>query len=260
MKSSLPCAVQYGSLCLLIMCLSQASATGADPGSRERAFVRALELFDNAKTPDDYRAAARELQTIVDDGFESGAVYYNLGNAFYRAGDYGRAIINYRKAKPYRPRDTYLEANLQQALAAAPGKLTPPAIPWWNHVLFWSEWLSFPAKVRITAVGIMLAAVCVLLANLLQRSVLYLLAAALLIGSGLIGLDMVLSDPGRSRRAVIVAETTARKGTGKDYEPAFDQPLRDGAEFTVLNQTADWTLGHFEGIGDGWVRNEFVAR
>ncbi len=63
-----------------------------------------------------------------------------------------------------------------------------------------------------------------------------------------------------AHRAVIVGETTARKGTGNSYEAAFDQPLRDGAEFRVLSQTADWTFGHFEGIGDGWVRNEFVAR
>jgi len=260
MKSPLLSTAGYGLLFLLIMGLIQGSAAAADPGSRERAFVRALELFDNAKAPDDYRAAARELQTIVDDGFENGAVYYNLGNAFYRAGDYGRAIVSYRKAKPYRPRDTYLEANLQQALAAAPGKLTPPATPWWNHVLFWSDWLSFPAKVRLTAVGMIAAAACVLLAVLFRRGVLFLLAAVLLTGCVLAGIDAGLNAPGRSRRAVIIAETIARKGTGKDYEPAFDQPLRDGAEFTILNETADWTLGHFEGIGDGWVRNEFVAR
>ena len=63
-----------------------------------------------------------------------------------------------------------------------------------------------------------------------------------------------------SQRAVITIETIARKGTGNSYEPAFDQPLRDGAEFQVLQVSSDWTLGRFEGIGDGWVRNDSVAR
>jgi hypothetical protein len=63
-----------------------------------------------------------------------------------------------------------------------------------------------------------------------------------------------------SRRAVVTGETIARKGIGKDYEPAFDQPLKDGAEFTILAESGDWIFGHFHGIGDGWLRSEFVAR
>ncbi len=75
-----------------------------------------------------------------------------------------------------------------------------------------------------------------------------------------LGLDTAINNPDSANRAVIIGETLARKGIGKDYEPAFDQPLRDGAEFSILSQTNDWTFGHFEGIGDGWVRNDFVAR
>ena len=92
----------------------------AEAGQRERSFVRALELFDTAKSAADYRESADLLESIVADGYRNGAVYYNLGNAYFRAGEYGRAILNYRKAKPYRPRDPYLSANLAQALAVAP--------------------------------------------------------------------------------------------------------------------------------------------
>ena len=83
----------------------------------------ALEVFDAAKTPADYRESADLLESLLADGFRNGAVYYNLGNAYFRAGEYGRAIAAYRKAKPYRPRDPYLEANLRQALSVAPGRL-----------------------------------------------------------------------------------------------------------------------------------------
>lgn len=245
---------------LLLFCMSIPSAMAAESRKIERTFVQALELFDSAKTPDDYRVAASKLESIVAEGVRSGAVYYNLGNAYYRAGEYGRAILNYRKAKPYRPRDTYLEANLQQALAAAPGRLAQPATPWWSHVLFWNEWFSFPMKVQLTGFGFMMVAAFVLAGILLRRPRLHLIAGVFLLFGAAIGLDASLSDPESSARAVITAETIARKGTGNDYEPAFDQPLRDGAEFTILNQTPDWTFGHFEGIGDGWVRNEFVAK
>lgn len=247
-------------LCLILLCLVPRAGFAADPGSHERAFLRALELFDSAKSPDDYRTSARELESIVADGVRSGAVYYNLGNAYYRAGDYGRAILNYRKAQPYRPRDTYLEANLQQALTSAPGRLAEQPAPWWSHVLFWTEWISYPDKVRLSGLAMLLAAVFVVTAVILRRPRIHFVAAALGCVSVIVGMDAFLSNPESIHRAVITGETIARKGTGKDYEPAFDQPLRDGAEFTVLSETSDWTLGHFEDIGDGWVRNEFVAR
>jgi len=256
-----------GSACrAIIVCLlflfgaPSPPAYAAELGERERIFFHALELFDNASKPEDYRASAQELESIVADGFQNGAVHYNIGNAYFRAGDYGRAILNYRKAKSLRPRDTYLEANLQQALAAAPGRLAEPPAPWWTHVLFWTEWISFPQKIKLTSLGFMLAAVITVIAISLQQARMHVVAIGLLFLSAALGIDVVLSDPNAMSRAVIISETIARKGTGKDYEPAFDQPLRDGAEFSVLNQTADWTFGHFEGIGDGWVRSEFVAR
>lgn len=243
-----------------ILLLSPSITTAAESGAHERAFVKALELFDQAKTPDDYRASARELESIVADGVYNGAVYYNLGNAWFRAGEYGRAILNYRKARPYRPRDPYLEANLLQALSSAPGRLPDPPAPWWSHVLFWTDWFSAPAKVRLASSSLGLSAALLILAILLRRrSLMTAMVTVLVFGSGL-SVECLLNDPAKTQRAVIISETTARKGTGKDYEPAFDQSLKDGAEFRVLSETQDWIFGHFEGIGDGWVRKDDVAR
>src|SRR5580698_7769574 len=134
--------------CLLLLAPMSVNALAVERGERERAFVRALEIFDAAKSADEYRESAQVLESILADGFRSGAVYYNLGNAYYRAGQYGRAIAAYRKARPYRPRDPYLEANLRHVLSVAPGKLPEPPPAWWHHVLFWSGWLSFPEKVH----------------------------------------------------------------------------------------------------------------
>ena len=93
---------------------------------RQQAFKRSIELFDMAQTPAEFRESAKVLESMLADGFCNGAVYYNLGNAYFRAGNFGRAILNYRKAKLYRPRDPLLEANLQQALLSAPGKTRAP--------------------------------------------------------------------------------------------------------------------------------------
>lgn len=237
------------------------SAPAAEPGTRERTFVRALEVFDAAKTPRDYHESAALLESLLTDGFRNGAVYYNLGNAYFRAGEYGRSIAAYRKARPYRPRDPYLEANLRQAIAVAPGHLPEPSPTWWTHVLFWSGWVSFPEKAYAAFAGLALAALAACMALVLRRPRVYWISAALVAIAGVLCLDcgLAYSDATGQRHGVVTSETIARKGTGKDYEPAFDQPLKDGAEFTVLSQSGDWILGHFAGIGDGWLRREHTV-
>ncbi len=236
-------------------------AFATEPGERQRTFVRALEIFDAAKTPQQYRESAALLESLLADGFRNGAVYYNLGNAYYRAGQHGRAIAAYRKAKPYRPRDPYLEANLRQALSTAPGRLPEPPPPWWRPVFFWSDWLSFPEKVYGTFAATFLAALAASAGLMLRKKVGYGISTALLLTGAILGFDTALtySDVSGSRRGVVTSETIARKGIGKDYEPAFDQPLKDGAEFTVLSVNGDWIFGHFEGIGDGWLRRDHTV-
>ena len=247
---------------LVLMFAMASDLLAATVGDRQTDFLRSLELFDKAKSPEEFRESAKVLESILADGFSNGAVYYNLGNAYYRAGDFGRAILNYRKAKPYRPRDPLLEANFQQALASAPGKITEPPKPWWQHVMFWQEWLSHPARVEVAIFAFALAPILALVSFWFRRRNLLWIAGGMTALALLFTLDAGLNSPERfsASRAVITGETVARKGIGKDYEAAFDAPLKDGVEFIVLNEASGWTFGHFAGIGDGWVRNEFVAR
>ena len=47
-----------------------------------------------------YRRAALRFERLVDDGeVRNGKLYYNLGNAYFRANDIGRALLNYRRAE-----------------------------------------------------------------------------------------------------------------------------------------------------------------
>ncbi|MGD0088772.1 MAG: tetratricopeptide repeat protein [Planctomycetota bacterium] len=244
----------------LAACLASV-APAREKGARERTFVHALEVFDEAKTPQEYGQAAALWESLLADGYQNGAVYYNIGNAYMKAGEYGRAIAAYRKGRYYRPRDPYLEANLNQALALAPGRLPETPAPWWQHVLFWSGWLSYPEKF-LAVVAVFGAACAVAAAGLLLRKRrAYWGCGALATVALFLSADAALAylDVAESRKAVIVTETVARKGMGEKYEPAFDKPLKDGAEFTIIGRSGQWVLGHFEGIGDGWLRQETLV-
>lgn len=73
------------------------------------------ELFQQANNfyqKGDYRNAAALYQQLADGGYESGNLYYNLGNAYFKIRQKGLAVLNYQKAKRLIPGDADLKANL----------------------------------------------------------------------------------------------------------------------------------------------------
>src|SRR5213596_601477 len=62
----------------------------------------------------DYAGAALAYEQALQAG-HSAAVHYNLGNALFKAGKIGRAILNYRRAHYIDPRDPDITGNLDFA-------------------------------------------------------------------------------------------------------------------------------------------------
>ena len=56
-------------LVMLTVTLWASLVTADDATNRERAFVRALEMFNAAENPEQYREAAKEFEAILADGF-----------------------------------------------------------------------------------------------------------------------------------------------------------------------------------------------
>jgi tetratricopeptide (TPR) repeat protein len=81
-----------------------------------------------AQTDDDYKNIKKANKAYVDEKFDSAVTIYekiitkgyiapelnyNLGNAYYRLGDYKRAILNYERALLLNPDDENTKANLE---------------------------------------------------------------------------------------------------------------------------------------------------
>lgn len=66
-------------------------------------------------TTEEYEQAASAYEKILQSGQESAALYFNLGNAYYKSGDINNAILNYERAKLLAPQDEDIEFNLNLA-------------------------------------------------------------------------------------------------------------------------------------------------
>lgn len=79
------------------------------------SFAHPDSLFKSANEhflKGDYQKSIQDYQILIEQGYKSSTLYYNLGNAFYRVGKIGLAILYYEKAKLISPDDEDIIHNL----------------------------------------------------------------------------------------------------------------------------------------------------
>jgi hypothetical protein len=86
-----------------------------------------------------FEKAADTYQKVVEAGYESPSLYFNLGNAFYRLGKTGYSILYYEKAAKLAPSDEDISHNLAIANNKIVDKLdilpTFYLFKWWESIL-----------------------------------------------------------------------------------------------------------------------------
>ncbi len=108
---------------------------------------------DSAYARENYTQAIKDYEELLEGG-ESAALYYNLGNSYYRTGNVTHAIINYERALLLSPADNDIRFNLQFARTKTIDKITPESemffVSWyhaavnmasvdgWGHIALWS--------------------------------------------------------------------------------------------------------------------------
>ncbi|HJT80236.1 MAG TPA: tetratricopeptide repeat protein, partial [Chthoniobacterales bacterium] len=91
-----------------ILALSVSLATSLLAQSDQAQFVRANDEFAKGQ----FQHAIRDYEAMVQAGKWSAPLFYNLGNAYYRIADFGRAILNYERALALEPQHPETTANL----------------------------------------------------------------------------------------------------------------------------------------------------
>jgi len=92
---------------------------GAEDTSTSKLFYEAGNYYEIGQ----YDKAVEEYKKIIASGAESGPIEYNLGNAYFRAGDVANAILSYERAKRLMPRDADLNANYRFATNQIRGRV-----------------------------------------------------------------------------------------------------------------------------------------
>jgi len=88
-----------------------------------------------------YREAAEKFKAVVRSGVRNPLIYYNIGNAYLKAGDTGRAVLWYERSKKEAPFDPDLRFNLEYASGFLKDKVEKPALDIAEVLFFWKGYL-----------------------------------------------------------------------------------------------------------------------
>jgi tetratricopeptide (TPR) repeat protein len=216
--------------------------------SAEKQFEQANKLYEQGR----YAEAASAYDQLISDGQVSAAILFNRGNAFFKAGEMGRAIASYRQAQRLSPRDPDLRANLKFARdqvndeeAVVPLHLT------WLRTLTVNEWTLLAATA--TSIWFLLLALTQWRPTLRAHTRLWRILIGL---SALMFVALVciryLDEYSSPEAVVIVPETEVRHGPLEESKPSFT--ARDGMELRILDRKDEWLQVENSRRQAGWLR------
>ena len=225
----------------------------------QAVFLQGLQQEGDQRRQTMRKAAQRFLYLVERFNIKNGHLYFNIGNAYYYAGEKGKALRYYRKAERLIPNSWELQRNMEQVETEL--HLQPPPRNWQVELMqaffFWHYLLDHPQK-RLIAVSLFVLVWILLIIRLFRKSLLiHLLLFAVLIMEIGIGTSFAISSYqliDQKRGLVTRTETVARKGPGTTYDPAFDQALTEGTEFEIVERKERWWKVQSQGGEIFWLR------
>lgn len=119
---------------IIILLLGVALCSKTQAQNPEDLLVKANELYNNNA----YDSAAVVYESIINKGYSSATLYYNLGNTYYKLRNYPLAILYYEKSLKLNPNNDDTKHNIEIAKSFISDKIEPvPELfikTWWKKL------------------------------------------------------------------------------------------------------------------------------
>lgn len=226
--------------------------------AQDKRFERANEAYQKGE----FETAVHIYDSIAASGYESAALYYNLGNAQYKLGALAPAILNYEKALHLKPNDEEVKHNLKLAEQKRVDRFEelPPNL---FKALRFGVLLAFsPTHWAIIAIALLfIASLGVILYFFsAQRRLGFVLALSLSV-LGLFSAWMAFQHQAHLEQhpgMIIMSESAyVKSGPGAGAEDLFI--LHAGTKVVKVDEYESWTKIRLIDGKIGWLPQESVA-
>ena len=226
----------------------------------EQIFARANEMYQQNKIAD----AMEAYESILKNGYVSGELLYNLGNAYYRSGNIPKAILSYERARRWMPSDDDLAHNLQIANLKIVDRIepTPRLFIWdyWDGIknlfsLQAATWWAYGGFLTMLGLG---ATVVLVRTYALRKAALYAAAASVLVFAALLTIFLAkVSEQGRTDEAIVLAAVTNIKNS-PDASSSDAFVLHGGVKVKITDRVNDWVKIRLADGKVGWIQSSAV--
>lgn len=210
-----------------------------------------------------YNEAITKYEKILVEGHREAAVYYNLGNAYYKENQLGKAILNYERAKRIAPQDEDVQHNLQLAQQKTIDKIQE--VPQLPIITYWQNFLHrFSSSVwgNLALVALWLAFM-IGAVYLFFNKTKWLSTATLVLALFSIGiLALAYSEYNNencSDFAVLMSKTVVVKSAPNEHGDVLFQ-LHEGAKIRLIDEVGEWRKVKLADGKVGWLQVNHLQR
>ncbi|HTY64702.1 MAG TPA: BatD family protein [Acidobacteriota bacterium] len=229
-------------------------------GVPERLFAQGNAEYQKGN----YESAERYYSQILNSGFDSGPLYFNLGNACFKQKRLGDAIYYWEKAKTRLPGDREIQENLELANLLIPDRIEISDSP-------------FPVRAITAATGIftvkqetwmvlalfiaanVLLALCMLAKNSRNsfRALLCCMGLTLLLLVSASSLSWKIYDQDYRKKGIVVEQKVdVRSGPGSENMAVFT--IHEGMKVRVHTSNNGWYQISLPNGWSGWLRQDCI--
>lgn len=245
-----------GAFCLALL----AACSGGAGSSHLARFTAANQAYERGA----FDEAAGIYREIASSGFVSPALQYNLGNALFKAGRLGPAILAYERSLDLDPRDDDARSNLEYARRLTADRISPATSPLTSlGIAYLLDLTSADQDAVIFITSWLLVGVCVAAGLIVQRSrarqlavyaIVLCAAPALLAGASLATKAYLEST--QVGAIVLASEVNVLSGAGEENPTLFT--VHEGLKVRVHQLMGEWVQVSLENGLAGWMPSSAI--
>jgi tetratricopeptide (TPR) repeat protein len=219
-------------------------------------FAKANSYYAKAQ----YKDALNIYQQILNAGYQSAAVYFNMGNASYKNGDIPSSLLYYEKAHKLAPGDDDINFNIRFANSKTTDKIDQ--VPefflanWWRTFI-----LSFSRNaMSILSIILVLCASIILIVYFFTGSVIIkktsFYTSIILFFLGIFTIFIALMQinyfDGHRQAIIFSSSVTVKSGPVDQSSNLF--VIHDGTKVNVLENNNGWMKISLVNGNVGWIK------
>jgi tetratricopeptide (TPR) repeat protein len=197
---------------------------------------------------------------LIENGPENGQVYYNLGNAYFRLGDLGRAVLSYERARLLIPRDGDLAFNLSHVRNQTQDASIDLQMSSFSDFIDLGSLNRYEIFFGFVLLNVLFfVLLCIRLYKKTEWTYYLSIFLAILIGIGGCALALKWTARATDNRAVVLSQEVLVQA-GPDSRNTVLFKLHAGTLVRVERTENDWTLLKLSKDKRGWAESNQLER